>query len=184
LWLKAKLNSDIHKNSPETLNILTEILAINPSHQQARNAIDLANQLSQASPALLKQWDTALEGLLLRYPNQESLLQAKALSRELSGDWLGAIEIVKLLNQQHLLDIGYKKRLASLYIKRKMYGQGLQIYRDLLKQQPEDVETRLDLATAYLELNLQEQALKLVEEGLRLAPTNSRLTAWRTKIKP
>jgi len=62
-------------------------------------------------------------------------------------------------------------RLLNAYVENRLVNQVLEIWKIRVEKNPNDVQTRLSLATAYLQLNQRQNAIKEIQKVVELDPS-------------
>lgn len=108
--------------------------------------------------------------------NNATAREGRARLLESKGDIAKAIENYSIAYRaQPTPDLALK--LAKMHARAGQSQAAMLIYRDLLRQKPEDLDVRIEVAQLLAQTNQAEEAIKEVEPLLALRPNDSRLLA-------
>ncbi len=135
-----------------------------------RSAIDAVQRLLQRQPALLPTWHLRLQELRKNKPMSELLETQLVLTQQALGRWRDALRGAKQLVIDNPDNSYFRKLLASLYEKGKMYSQAIEAYKEALRLTPRDSSIHIALAEIYLQLEMRDQAIKVLSKASKIAP--------------
>lgn len=117
-----------------------------------------------------KEYDKALEAFKTAYELQPSFLTAKVIytmGAIYAGNEALAQELLSTLPPETVYS---DNRILQAYAVKGQYSRVLEILGNRIELNPEDTSTRLSRAGVYLELGNRVQAIKEIEEIIRLKP--------------
>ena len=138
-----------------------------------RNIRDLAAIYMQH-----KMWDDA-EALFTEIIND---ISTRSYDREQAQDRLMQIEkqrsrlktTTQLTEKTQGMNVGVQRAFAKEYMERGETKQAMEIYEQIMKAMPEDLESRAQLASLYSQQNLHDKAIGTWETLLETDPENAK----------
>ncbi len=86
----------------------------------------------------------------------------------------GLSETPELPTKRGNLNIGVQRAMAQQYMQRNQIGKAIEIYEQIAKVMPEDLESRSQLATLYSRQNQHDKAVEAWKALLEADPENTR----------
>ncbi len=133
---------------------------------------DLAKAYLKAGK--LPQAEAELQKCLLQQPNNTALLYETAFFHTRKGEAEKALEYIATFEQAGAPTVESRQMAAANYSFLQKKDLAEQAYKDAIKLDPKNVETRLQLASLYLSDGRSIEGLGLVDEILQEEPNNTR----------
>jgi len=159
-WLQ-----DVHSAGSEALMAkLTRIVkATDPDRLRNRLRDALAKPDTEDPRALAAQAELADKQVLRSIP-----LMAVALAR--SGDRMGAIALLRKMQERHPADLWINRRLAIFLAQAKQHGEAARFYTAALALRPRSIAIRNRLCAALCSAGETRAALAISHDAVKLAP--------------
>lgn len=139
--------------SPKKQQVLLQLVEAYYREQNYDKAIELMKKIIEISPS---------------YPSAQSNLILIAITA--GHDQLASEELAKMLKSGQIPEDDNLKRWANAFAMRKRFDQVASIYEELVKRNPKDTQISINLASAYLELGLKEQAITVLQNEINVNP--------------
>ena len=167
-WLMLGRLNKVAQNSVDAQNAYKKALAVDPDNEDALTGLamvyaDLGD--STAAADLLKK-------LAAKNPTPRSL-QALAAAYEQMKEYALAAETLKRtldLNPPNAAEI--KRFMAADYRRAQMFKEALQVYQDLVKDEPSDAESYLRMSNIYTQLRDFAKAREAEDKARAIEPNN------------
>ena len=129
-----------------------------------------------------EMWDDA-EALFTEIIND---LSTRSYDRERAQERLMQIEkqrsrletTTQLTEKTQGMNVGVQRAFAKEYMDRGEIKQAIEIYEQIVKAVPEDLESRAQLATLYSRQNQHEKAIDTWKVLLETDPENTKYQGW------
>jgi tetratricopeptide (TPR) repeat protein len=156
------------KREEEAQNVLTQMLAADPSNVDLQNRV--VNELARSG-----KFDTAaaiITQALQENEGDPQLMRTAFLVYQAAQRWPQAIQVGEQLNAMNdtTLDRNYYLRLANAYVQTKQPQKAAEAISRGTQRFPQDAELLTGAAGVYREAGQLQQAVEVLRRGLQLNP--------------
>ncbi|HYG14239.1 MAG TPA: tetratricopeptide repeat protein, partial [Bacteroidia bacterium] len=177
-WLK-----DHDKNNPISISIIYDEAVENENYAKADSLLEVLEKLQgedaegilekkinlYASREKNEELISTIEKGYDLYPENYTFVLLKAAVERERKNKPGALKVVKKYTKSNY-SVTSQKELASLYFQNGMVNEGLELYKEMIENEPIGVGLYQNLSDFYFQLQQYDKAIELLDKAVEIAP--------------